>query len=222
MDCKWYRFDFEYVLPQGLPSSFKEPEAKLVYFATGSVVQPDGPEIETFDTKFHIRGIVDIDVFPRLWHEPTERRVSKTYPVVAYEVPALHSEGVVEDDQLCHTHYPNIIPNHSAMVFERSVEQHPPHSPPSHDSYYYGNRRSVVTENGEIVSGGGFGDLDTIPRGVDAEEEDCVVPQLFAILWLNSQAFVVGEQVTCDVKIENYTHHSVECVLKLEQVKTID
>ena len=240
LDCKWYRFDFEYVLPHGLPTSFKEPEAKLVYFASGSVVQPDGPEIETFDTKFHIRGIVDIDVFPRLWHEPTERRISKTYPVAC------------DSD--------NVLANHSALAYNTAVgveaEQQPlqsgggggghhRHSSSQSGSGYHSEAASEAQGSG---SQSRVPELQPLQRGnhhhhhhrpphgeyneitiapglevavIDIAEEDEVVPQLFAILWLNSQAFVVGERVTCDVKIENFTSHPVECILKLTQVSML-
>ena len=79
MDCRWYRFDFEYRIPHGLPTSFKESDGKLMYYACGSVTQPDGPDIETFDTQFHVKGFVDIDTLPPTLHNPVERRNEKVY-----------------------------------------------------------------------------------------------------------------------------------------------
>ena len=223
------------------------------------MVQPDGPEIETFDTKFHIRGIVDIDVFPRLWHDPTERRISKTYPV-AYEngennlchVVTNHNaigyeEAMTEGDIITETNGPFNRPN--GYLTRSNVSPNGANAPPNGPNGYpnellNGPDTSSNGSNGppNVLSGpngppnqaGGpqriqgqyaYNEITFAPglesAVIDIEEEDEIVPQLFAILWLNSQAFVVGQQVTCDVKIENFTRHPVECVLKLEQVSLI-
>lgn len=100
MECRWYRFDFEYRIPHGLPTSFKEPDGKLVYYACGSVTQPNGPDIETFDTQFHVKGFLDIDTLPPPFHSLVERRGKKTFQLV---LPGSHDmEGMGGDRRSWH------------------------------------------------------------------------------------------------------------------------
>ena len=103
MDTRWYRFDFEYRIPHGLPTSFKETDGRLMYYACGSVTQPNGPDIETFDTQFHVKGFFDIDTLPPTVHAPVERRNERVYQRVingSHVVAAVDEEHVSCDGTL--------------------------------------------------------------------------------------------------------------------------
>ncbi|KAK2141006.1 hypothetical protein LSH36_1185g00056 [Paralvinella palmiformis] len=79
LEPKWYRFDFEYQLPQGLPSSVKEPEGKVTYYSFGSVRRLDGLEIGTHDIHFNVQTQLDLDLLPAIFHEPAHRKRLKIY-----------------------------------------------------------------------------------------------------------------------------------------------
>ncbi len=73
MDARWYRFDFEYQLPRGLPPSAKEPDGKVIYYGFGSVTSLAGKVIDTNDTHFQVKIKMDLDLLPSVFHEPAHR-----------------------------------------------------------------------------------------------------------------------------------------------------
>ncbi|KAK2163126.1 hypothetical protein LSH36_85g05041 [Paralvinella palmiformis] len=79
LEQKWYRFDFEYQLPHGLPPSVKEPEGRTIYYSYGCVRRLGGVEIGTYDTHFTIRTKMDLGLLPVIFREPSHRKRFKMY-----------------------------------------------------------------------------------------------------------------------------------------------
>lgn len=79
LECRWYRFDFEYRLPSSLPTSFKQPDGKLIFYASGSLTRDNGTIIETLNSHFHVRGKMDIDHLPPILHESIRRKKVKVF-----------------------------------------------------------------------------------------------------------------------------------------------
>ena len=71
LESKWYKFDFEHVLPRRLLPSRDDVHSKVAYQCSGLIIQArTGFQIQSFNTPFIISDVIDASLIPRNLLQP--------------------------------------------------------------------------------------------------------------------------------------------------------
>ena len=191
LECKWHRFDFEYRLPPELPTSFKEREGKLVYFATAVVVQPHGADIETHEFHFHVDGQLDVEALPARLRSPVERKVE----LYRSDLPASFSP-------LC-----GAVPASSSAATTAAGAVH---SLPVHAVAAAAAAASSDNDSCSVF-------LEE-PASTAADDDESLI---CAVLCLSGRAFAGGDVLIANASASNQTSVAIFCSIKVQQVQGV-
>ena len=80
LDEKWYKFDFEHVLPRRLLASSQDTNCKVSYQCSGVISQAhNGAQIQSFNTPFIVDAAVQASQIPRHLLQPITKYTVKHF-----------------------------------------------------------------------------------------------------------------------------------------------